>query len=61
MLPLNGLGGKNAAKSWTSHLARPLRWVLPDHHRISIRASSSDIPDCLFFGTSVHAVEERRQ
>ena len=30
-----------------SHLARPLRWVFADHHRIAIRASISDIPDCL--------------
>src|SRR5476651_427575 len=43
VLPPRPGGAKNSTKSKALHLARPLRWVLADHHRIGLSASVSDI------------------
>jgi hypothetical protein len=53
--------GKKRSKIAALHLARPLRWVFADHHRTSIRASISDIQDCLPCGLAGGAVEDGRQ
>ncbi len=52
---------KKRSKILTLHLARPLRWVLADHHRIAILARISDIPDCLSCSHGGVAVEAGRQ